>query len=69
MQTPLSLLDILSAFYAKLAKLLNPSLFLRRGTCWWLSPPHTGVSFLHQNQTAGSTVNETLWRVALGSTV
>ncbi|KAH9957169.1 hypothetical protein BGW80DRAFT_1257397 [Lactifluus volemus] len=62
-QNLLSLLDILSAFYAKLAKLLGPSpapqLILG------LSHPHPGVSYLFHNQTSA---DESLWSVALGST-
>ncbi|KAH9957174.1 hypothetical protein BGW80DRAFT_1383241 [Lactifluus volemus] len=65
-QTLLSLLDILSAFYAKLAKLLGPSPFPHASQhMLGLSHPHPGVSYLFHNQTSA---DESLWSVALGST-
>ncbi|KAH9970379.1 hypothetical protein BGW80DRAFT_575997 [Lactifluus volemus] len=65
-QTLLSLLDILSAFYAKLAKLLGPSLFPHASQhMLCLLHPHPGVSYLFHNQTSA---DESLWSVALGST-
>ncbi|KAH9970385.1 hypothetical protein BGW80DRAFT_1330243, partial [Lactifluus volemus] len=65
-QTLLSLLDILSAFYAKLAKLLGPSPFPHASQhMLGLLHPHPGVSYLFHNQTSA---DESLWSVALGST-
>ncbi|KAH9970381.1 hypothetical protein BGW80DRAFT_1330225, partial [Lactifluus volemus] len=56
-----SLLDILSAFYVKLAKLLAPSPFLHVSQhMLGLSHPHPGTS--------ASAADESLWSVALGST-
>ncbi|KAH9970440.1 hypothetical protein BGW80DRAFT_1331034, partial [Lactifluus volemus] len=58
-QTLLSLLDILSAFYAKLAKLLGPSPFPHASQhTLGLSHPHPGVSYLFHNQTSA---DESLW--------
>jgi hypothetical protein len=67
-QTLLSLLDILSAFYAKLAKLLGPSPFPHASQHMLGLSPHPGVSYLFQNQTHVSPADEALWNVALGST-
>ena len=67
-QTLLSLLDILSAFYAKLAKLLGPSPFPHASQHMLGLSPHPGVSYLFQNQAPTSAADEALWNVALGST-
>jgi len=67
-QTLLSLLDILSAFYAKLAKLLGPSPFPHASQHMLGLAPHPGVSYLFQNSTQASAVDEALWNVAVGST-
>ncbi|KAF8496819.1 hypothetical protein F5888DRAFT_1702774 [Russula emetica] len=67
-QTLLSLLDILSAFYAKLAKLLGPSPFPHASQHMLGLSPHPGVSYLFQNQTHITPADEALWNVALGST-
>ena len=67
-QTLLSLLDILSAFYAKLAKLLGPSPFPHASQHMLGLSPHPGVSYLFQNQTQASATDDALWNVALGST-
>ncbi|KAI0255257.1 hypothetical protein BJV78DRAFT_1178735 [Lactifluus subvellereus] len=67
-QTLLSLLDILSAFYAKLAKLLGPSPFPHASQHMLGLSPHPGVSYLFQNQTPATATDESLWNVALGST-
>ena len=67
-QTLLSLLDILSAFYAKLAKLLGPSPFPHASQHMLGLSPHPGVSYLFQNQTHVTPADEALWNVALGST-
>jgi hypothetical protein len=67
-QTLLSLLDILSAFYAKLAKLLGPSPFPHASQHMLGLSPHPGVSYLFQNQTHVTPADEALWNVAIGST-
>ena len=64
-QTLLSLLDILSAFYAKL---LGPSPFPHASQHMLGLSPHPGVSYLFQNQTQASATDDALWNVALGST-
>jgi hypothetical protein len=67
-QTLLSLLDILSAFYAKLAKLLGPSPFPHASQHMLGLSPHPGVSYLFQNQNQISPADEVLWSVAIGTT-
>ena len=59
-QTLLSLLDILSAFYAKLAKLLGPSPFPHASQHMLGLSPHPGVSYLFQNQTQASATDDAL---------
>jgi hypothetical protein len=59
-QTLLSLLDILSAFYAKLAKLLGPSPFLHASQHMLCLSPHPGVSYPFQNQTQASATDDAL---------
>jgi hypothetical protein len=59
-QTLLSLLDILSGFYAKLAKLLGPSPFLHVSQHMLGLSPHPGVSYLFQNQTQASATDDAL---------
>ncbi len=66
-QTLLSLLDILSALYAKLAKLLGPSPFPHASQHMLGLAPHPGVSYLFQNQTPASATDDALMNVALGS--
>ena len=67
-QTLLSLLDILSAFYAKLAKLLGPSPFPHASQHMLGLSPHPGVSYLFQNQNQISPADKALWSVAIGLT-
>ena len=59
-QTLLSLLDILAAVYAKLAKLLGPSPFLNASQHMLGLSPHPGVSYLFQNQTQASATDDAL---------
>jgi len=65
-QTLLSLLDILSALYAKLAKLLGPSPFPHASQHMLGLAPHPGVSYLFQTQTPASAADDALLNVALG---
>ena len=65
-QTLLSLLDILSALYAKLAKLLGPSPFPHASQHMLGLAPHPGVSYLFQNPTPTSASDDALLNVALG---
>jgi hypothetical protein len=67
-QTLHTLLDILSAFYAKLAKLLGPSPFPHASQHMLGLSPHPGVSYLFQSQAPATAADESLWNVALGST-
>ncbi|KAI0320325.1 hypothetical protein OF83DRAFT_1025093, partial [Amylostereum chailletii] len=64
--TLLSLLDILSALYAKISKLLGPSPFPHASQHMLGLSPHPGVSYLFQGQTAKEGEND-LWEVAIGS--
>ncbi|KAH9170775.1 hypothetical protein EDB89DRAFT_1975792 [Lactarius sanguifluus] len=66
-QTLLSLLDILSALYAKLAKLLGPSPFPHASQHMLGLAPHPGVSYLFQSQTPASATEDALLNVALGT--
>ncbi|KAI9433826.1 hypothetical protein H4582DRAFT_1982773 [Lactarius indigo] len=66
-QTLLSLLDILSALYAKLAKLLGPSPFPHASQHMLGLAPHPGVSYLFQSQTPASATDDALLNVALGT--
>ncbi|KAF8256723.1 hypothetical protein EI94DRAFT_214953 [Lactarius quietus] len=66
-QTLLSLLDILSALYAKLAKLLGPSPFPHASQHMLGLAPHPGVSYLFQSQTSASAADDALLNVALGT--
>ncbi|KAI0263711.1 hypothetical protein BC834DRAFT_971090 [Gloeopeniophorella convolvens] len=66
-QTLLSLLDILSALYAKLAKLLGPSPFPHASQHMLGLAPHPGVSYLFQHHTPASAADDALWNVALGT--
>ena len=63
-QTLLSLLDILSGFYAKLAKLLEPSPFLHASQHMLCLSPHPGVSYPFRNQTQSSATDGALERRA-----
>ena len=65
-QTLLSLLDILSALYAKLAKLLGPSPFPHASQHMLGLAPHPGVSYLFQSQSHASATDDALLNVALG---
>ncbi|KAI0059032.1 hypothetical protein BV25DRAFT_1829335 [Artomyces pyxidatus] len=67
-QTLLSLLDILSALYAKLAKLLGPSPFPHASQHMLGLAPHPGVSYLFQGGGGGplATGSGDLWSVAIG---
>ncbi|KAI0045070.1 hypothetical protein FA95DRAFT_1561476 [Auriscalpium vulgare] len=65
-QTLLSLLDILSALYAKLAKLLGPSPFPHASQHMLGLAPHPGVSYLFQGG-AGASQHADLWHVANGA--
>lgn len=66
-QTLLSLLDILSALYAKLAKLLGPSPFPHASQHMLGLAPHPGVSYLFQSHTPASATDDALLNVALGT--
>ena len=63
-QTLISLLNILSAFYAKLAKLLGPSSFPHASQHMLGLSPHPGVSYPFQNQTQASATDGALERRA-----
>ena len=66
-QTLLSLLDILSALYAKLAKLLGPSPFPHASQHMLGLAPHPGVSYLFQSHAPASATDDALLNVALGT--
>jgi hypothetical protein len=68
MQTFLSLVDILSAFYVKLAKLFRTPSFLHASQHMLGLSPHPGVSYLfqNQNQMQASVTDDALWNVAPG---